>query len=329
METDTISKNVTNMKSQMNRKNFYLPKVVFTVFLFAVFGINTNAQMKIGVINFKARAGVSSNDVDGVSSIFGTYFINPQKFTLVERSQIDNVINEQGFQYSSLTENQAVKLGEILNLSKIVIGDVSIIGGQYNVDVRIVNVQTGAVEATDGATWTGGTSYRELMKNLAFRLMAKIDYTQLIQPTINKQAVDNRVITLLGYLKIYPEDLGQFTEYPASMINALNNNNSYGINNWRLPTIEELRLIRENMNKIEGIKREVLYFSSEKLSYTEIKEQTYSEDVRNPQNILNCYKLFYMAAGEIGNRDRNGKITYYYTPCIGSPGYIRLVSTGR
>jgi hypothetical protein len=136
-----------------------------------------NAQMKVAVLDFKAGVGVAQGDVNGISSIFGTYFINPQKFTLVERTQIDKAIAEQGFQYSALTNQQMVKIGQILNIRKIVVGDVNIVSGQYNVDVRVVNVETEAVDATEGATWAQGTSYRELMKGLATRLMGKIPTT--------------------------------------------------------------------------------------------------------------------------------------------------------
>ena len=62
-----------------------------------------NAQMQIAVFDFKAGTGVGQGDVDGIAAIFGTYFINPQKFTLVERTQINRVISEQGFQHSADT----------------------------------------------------------------------------------------------------------------------------------------------------------------------------------------------------------------------------------
>ena len=83
---------------------------------------------KIAVLDFKAGVGISQTDVDGLSSTFVTYF-NPRGYQLVERSQINQVIEEQGFQQTSLTESQMVRLGQIMNLSKIVVGDVNIVGG--------------------------------------------------------------------------------------------------------------------------------------------------------------------------------------------------------
>ena len=129
---------------------------------------------RIAVINFNAGAGISQNDVDGISSIFNTYFM-PKGYTLVERTQIDRVINEQGFQRGSFTQTEMVRLGEILNVSKVVVGDISIIMGEYNVDVRVVDVRSGSIVAKDGMSWNNNNSYREMMKQLADRISAQIE----------------------------------------------------------------------------------------------------------------------------------------------------------
>lgn len=43
-----------------------------------------------------------------------------------------------------------VALGEMLNVSLVVVGDINVVMEQYNVDVRVVNVQTGTIVAKDG-----------------------------------------------------------------------------------------------------------------------------------------------------------------------------------
>ena len=126
---------------------------------------------RAAVMEFKAGVGISQSDVDGLSGMFTTYF-RPVGFTMVERTQIDRIISEQGFQRSSLTEAQMVKIGEILNLSMIVIGDINVVAGEYNVDVRVVNVESGVIIATDGESFKG--SYRESMKKLAQRLAGQV-----------------------------------------------------------------------------------------------------------------------------------------------------------
>ena len=146
-------------------------KKLFSLCMICLLAVSAMAQ-RAAVMEFKAGVGISQADVDGLSGIFTTYF-RPSGYTMIERTQIDRIIDEQKLQRSSMTESQMVRIGQLLNLSKIVIGDVNIVMGQYNVDVRVINVESGTIAATEGATFEGG-SYRETMKNLATKLASQI-----------------------------------------------------------------------------------------------------------------------------------------------------------
>lgn len=146
----------------------------------ALMAMATVSAQRVAVLDFNAGAGVSQADVDGISAIFNTYF-SPKGYTLVERTSIDRVIDEQNFQRSKMTQSQMVRVGEILNVSKVVIGDVNVVMGQYNVDVRAVNVESGTIAAKDGATWSPGSSYRTMMSGLASRLANQIAITPTSQ----------------------------------------------------------------------------------------------------------------------------------------------------
>ena len=202
---------------------------------------------RAAVMEFKAGVGVSQADVDGISAIFITYF-RPSGYTMVERTQIDRVIEEQGFQRSRLTENQMVRIGQILNVSKIVVGDVNVVMGQYNVDVRVLNVQSGTIAATEGATFSG-TSYRGSMQSIAQKLAGKIAIAA--GPTVNAQpSAPSQPRTtpyvVYGYLKVFPNDLGTFESEPRQIISRINRSQQFGYGSWRLPTNEELALMRAN-----------------------------------------------------------------------------------
>lgn len=149
-------------------------KKVFLIGMMCLMALSMQAQ-RCAILEFKAGTGISQSDVDGISAIFITYF-RPAGYTMVERTQIDKVIDEQGFQRSRMTQSQMVRVGEILNVSKIVIGDVNMVFGQYNVDVRVVNVETGTIAATEGATFTT-SSFRNSMQGLSQKLAGKIAIT--------------------------------------------------------------------------------------------------------------------------------------------------------
>ena len=224
-------------------------KKLFSLCLFCLLAMSAMAQ-RAAVMEFKAGVGISQADVDGISGIFITYF-RPAGYTMIERTQIDRIIDEQQMQRSTLTESQMVRIGELLNLSKIVIGDVNIVMGQYNVDVRVINVESGTIAATEGATFAG-SSYREGMKNLATKLASQIAIgagpTVTTQPTPSSPTPKTRtkVESIYGYLYVFPNELGVFQSVPTNVIRQINSQGMHGYDEWRVPTNEELSLLRAN-----------------------------------------------------------------------------------
>ena len=218
--------------------------------MMCLMALSMQAQ-RCAVLEFKAGVGISQNDVDGISAIFITYF-RPAGYTMVERTQIDKAIEEQGFQRSQMTQAQMVRVGQILNVSKIVVGDINVVMGQYNVDARVINVETGTISATEGATFAT-SSYRASMQSVATKLAAKIAITpgQTVQAKPSTQAAStprtrSSVEILYGYLKIFPNEIGEFQNEPKTVIAQINKQAMHDYRSWRLPTNEELSLLRAN-----------------------------------------------------------------------------------
>ena len=169
-----------------------------------------------------------------------------------------------------------VALGEMLNVSLIIVGDINVVMEQYNVDVRVVNVQTGTIVAKDGTSFSKGGSYRDMMKELGERLSNSLELeiekfqissdrnsngnnndnngkesvlpknmtTKITEDNSKRERTD--VVVLEGFLKLYPEDLGEFSSEPSWLIKQINQQERYGYNSWRLPNQEELDFIRSN-----------------------------------------------------------------------------------
>ena len=246
-------------------------------------------SQKIAVLDFKAGVNISQTDVDGLSSTFVTYF-NPRGYQLVERSQINQVIEEQGFQQSSLTESQMVRLGQIMNLSKIVVGDVNIVGGSPNLDVRVIDVQSGEVTGRDGATFAW-TNYRATMQQLAQKVAGQIGVVYggsgksgYAQPS--GKSPSGKVETILGYLQVYPEDLGSFAGRPKTVIAAINRQKLYDYGDWRLPTNEELSLMataraKLGMGSINGYMSQENADSGGMRIVRLVRSEDYSENAGN------------------------------------------------
>lgn len=106
---------------------------------------------------------------------------------MVDRLYIDKALAEQRIQRSRITEDLAVSAGKYMNVSKVVVGKVYIsFDGGYQVDVTVLDVQSGLQVASEGTTVTPG-NYRQSIQQLAQRLAGKIAIKQgqTVTPTTN------------------------------------------------------------------------------------------------------------------------------------------------
>ena len=249
------------------------------LWLIAMLVLTSSAfAQRIAIFDFNAGTGVTQVEVDGLSAIFNTYF-EPKGAEIIERTRVDRLLQEHKFQKSKFTTSDMVAMGEQLNASLVVVGDVNIVMEQYNVDIRVVNVQTGTVVAKDGISFDKNTSYRGTMQQLGERLAKKMELeiekinieskpgkpeskdggstlpknmtTKITEDNSKRDRTD--VVVLHGYLKLYPEDLGEYKNTPYTLIRKINKEISYGYDSWRLPTEEELEIIRSN-GYLSGLK---------------------------------------------------------------------------
>ncbi len=68
------------------------------------------------------------------------------EYIILERSQMDDILKEQGFQQTGCTSAEcAVEIGQLLGVKKTVFGNIGKVGKLYSISLKIVNVQTGEI----------------------------------------------------------------------------------------------------------------------------------------------------------------------------------------
>jgi TolB-like protein len=107
---------------------------LFLMVAFAIGCVSTQGFVKPGVdfSRYKMIAVVSFDSVTGnvaaqneIADLFGMELLR-RGFNVIERTQVDKVLNEQGFQASDYTTPEsAAELGKILNVKAIIVGSVS------------------------------------------------------------------------------------------------------------------------------------------------------------------------------------------------------------
>jgi len=102
------------------------------------------AKSRIALINFNAGSVRFS---DYVLDELTVHLVASRQLTVVDRREIDLIRKEQNFQYSGdVDDDSMVALGRMLGVPFIVSGSLTEIDSAYRMVVRVLNVQTAAVE---------------------------------------------------------------------------------------------------------------------------------------------------------------------------------------
>lgn len=99
----------------------------------------------IAVTPLQAK-GVSESDASVLTESLSDELLQSGSVRVMERSQMDKILTEQGFQQAACdTSECALQMGRLLGIERILVGTVGKVGGTYSVSVRMVDVTTGEV----------------------------------------------------------------------------------------------------------------------------------------------------------------------------------------
>jgi hypothetical protein len=97
----------------------------------------------------------------GVSIVITDIFTNQiqtnGKYRVMERSQMNKILGEQGFQNSGVCNSAqcAVEIGRLLSIDKMFIGSIGKLGETWVVNIRIIDIKTGEILSTLSRQVTG------------------------------------------------------------------------------------------------------------------------------------------------------------------------------
>jgi hypothetical protein len=105
--------------------------------------------------------------------MFGTHLKNETSFSVLERSQIAKIVDEQTFESSGLTDLQRQQLGKLKQVEVVLTGEVSRFGALVQMDARLVSVETGQVLVAEYASIDGYAKLRESVVKISKTLELK------------------------------------------------------------------------------------------------------------------------------------------------------------
>ncbi len=126
-------------------------RLVLPLWLFLAMPLALSAQQKptVAVLDFNAFS-LSLEDVSsvgkGIAAMFMTELSNSPQVAIVERQQRDSLIQVQKIALSGRTsDQQALQVGQLLGAQYIIVGNVAIEKENARLDIRILDVETGAI----------------------------------------------------------------------------------------------------------------------------------------------------------------------------------------
>ena len=103
-----------------------------------------------------------------LAEMLTTALINSGSYRLIERKQLQKVLEEQALgQSGALDAETAVVVGKIMNVDAIVVGSISALANAVEADARILNVETGEAIAAAHSRAASAEELRQMAEALA------------------------------------------------------------------------------------------------------------------------------------------------------------------
>lgn len=126
-------------------KLIFLYSLLFQFFISICFAQN---KINIAVLDLDGE-GVTESEARIISSRLRTNLFNTNKFSVIERDAMDQILKEQGFQQSGCTTSEcAVEVGKLLGVRLIVAGEIGKLTDLYALSIRLIDVESGKILRT-------------------------------------------------------------------------------------------------------------------------------------------------------------------------------------
>jgi hypothetical protein len=138
----------------------------------------------IGVLDLEAN-NVDAGEAAAITNRLRLALSRTQVFRLIERANMDQILEEVGFQLTGAcdTDECIVQVGKILGARKMVAGSVSQVGTMYTLQIRLIDIETSQIDNEVVQDVFGGIE--EVLTQATISVanqLAGIDPAQGIQP---------------------------------------------------------------------------------------------------------------------------------------------------
>ncbi|MFL3051299.1 MAG: CsgG/HfaB family protein [Candidatus Neomarinimicrobiota bacterium] len=114
-----------------------------------------SGKLVVAIIDLEGR-GISALEAQTLTDRMRSELVSTGAVTIVERGQMAEILDEQGFQQTGCVSSEcAVEVGKLLGVSQMATGSIGKIGSSYTIDVRMFAVEDGAIVRSVNRTYSG------------------------------------------------------------------------------------------------------------------------------------------------------------------------------
>lgn len=139
-----------------------MKKIIFIIACAILICANTKGQnespIRVAVFD-PASSGTSIDDGTKVAvrEIISSTIVNTGKYSIVERSLLEKIMDEQKFSNSGAVDDmQATEIGKLAGANKVVLSVVTLTGGRNMLSIKIIDVMTATIERQKVKVVTSG-----------------------------------------------------------------------------------------------------------------------------------------------------------------------------
>ena len=112
-------------------------------------------KQTVAILDFEGR-GINQMEAATLTDRLMSEMVNTNAVILVERNQMNEILQEQGLQQSGCTSSEcAAEVGALLGVQNMISGSFGKLGNTYTVDAKMFSVETGATIRSSSKTHKG------------------------------------------------------------------------------------------------------------------------------------------------------------------------------
>ncbi len=130
-------------------------------------------RARIAVLPFTDTNPAAKKEANGeaIAGMLMTELINGKVFQVVERSEIQKIMNEIGLGQAGVVDpNTAQKIGKVYGVDLLVLGNVAKFGARVETDIRLVTTENGEALHAENAASNSEMEIRTMVVNLARKI---------------------------------------------------------------------------------------------------------------------------------------------------------------